>query len=145
MTWSTPVRLSEERNGDGSQNRPLTKRQPDRCGEERVPVGEVGGAIQGIDAPTQPVLFTGGTAFFSQNSDVWGFSAEHLKNNAFGCHVRIGDEITNAPFAFNRAQPPVVAHQLSPTCVSGLSRHSHQGAKPVGVQTSITGRCTADR
>ena len=78
-------------------------------------------------------------------SDVWGFSAEHLKNNAFGCHVRIGDEITNAPFALDGAQAAVVAHQLSPTCVSGLSRHSHQGAKPVLVETSITGGCIADR
>ena len=59
-------------------------------------MSEIGGAVERIDAPAQPILFALGPAFLSQDGDFRGVFPQSLQNTRFCCEICIGDQVPDA-------------------------------------------------
>ena len=130
-----PVVLFERRHLQGAEQGQPPPAEPHGGAEERIAMGVVGGAIEGVDAPLQVARALPATAFLGQHGHGGGMGRQNREYGGFGRQVGFGDQVAGNPLLLHLLQPAVVVAEFLSPRPGGLTGHLDQPIQLGGIET----------
>ena len=96
-------------------------------GKERIAVGKVGGAVQGIHTPEEITHLAVVAALLRQHRNVGRVLAQHVQDGSLGCFIRVCNQVALAPLAAHREAFSIKVAQLLGARLGSATRHCQQG------------------
>jgi len=128
QAMATPERLVHPWQHNGPQPGLPRPQQAHGGAKERMAMGKIGGAVQGIHTPEEIAHFPMAATLLRQDGDSGCVLAQHRQDGGLSGFIRIRDQLAGVlPFVTHRKALSVKPAQLMGARLGGAARHRQQG------------------